>query len=329
MGYPLCDEDLGQTFGAWGMGDGAYLVLPIFGPSGVRDGAGRVGEILLPDAQEETLEELKVKEDNREAIQWTTVGVGAVQTRASLLEVTDHIDATSLDPYVTTRSLYRQKPRGGDCRTLRRFCARFPRPPKSREKNPSGIGGLFLGVSVLESFESREWCANNKQSGKTMKHLRSFSGLVLAVALAFSLSHASLSPAVAGEKADKASTLAFISDLGNEATRLLGDTSVSQSEREKIFARLLAENFDLETISRFVLARHWRRATPEQMETFQEAFGVAMARQFAPLFARYQGPPLEARDFVADSKHAQVASASVYVPTANGEIAQTEWRIFA
>ena len=108
MGYPLCDEDLGQTFGAWGMGDGAYLVLPIFGPSGVRDGAGRVGEILLPDAQEETLEELKVKEDNREAIQWTTVGVGAVQTRASLLEVTDHIDATSLDPYVTTRSLYRQ-----------------------------------------------------------------------------------------------------------------------------------------------------------------------------------------------------------------------------
>ena len=63
------------------------------------------------------------------------------------------------------------------------------------------------------------------------------------------------------------------------------------------------------------------------METFQEAFGVAMARQFAPLFARYQGPPLEARDFVADSKHAQVASASVYVPTANGEIAQTEWRI--
>ena len=77
-----------------------------------------------------------------------------------------------------------------------------------------------------------------------MKHLRSFSGLVLAVALAFSLSHASLSPAVAGEKQTKPQTLAFISDLGNEATRLLGDTSVSQSEREKIFARLLAENFD-------------------------------------------------------------------------------------
>src|SRR5205085_4818936 len=34
------DEDLGQTFGVWGAGPGPYLVLPILGPSSVRDATG-------------------------------------------------------------------------------------------------------------------------------------------------------------------------------------------------------------------------------------------------------------------------------------------------
>ena len=133
MGFPRCDEDLGQTFGVWGAGEGAYLVLPILGPSGVRDGAGTVGEFLLPDAQEETLEALKVKEDNREAIRWSTIGVDAVQTRASLLDVTDHIDATSLDPYVTTRSLYRQNRAARVAETCRDYVLDF-RARQSTEK---------------------------------------------------------------------------------------------------------------------------------------------------------------------------------------------------
>ena len=150
---------------------------------------------------------------------------------------------------------------------------------------------------------------------------------IVAGCLALAIAILVPSGAQAAEKADEATTLAFISDLGNEATRLLGDTSVSQREREKIFARLLAENFDLEAISRFVLARHWRKAKPAQQAAFQEAFGVAMAKQFAPLFARYQGPPLKAQDFTPDGKHKQIASASVFVQTASGEMAHTEWRV--
>ena len=41
------DEDLGQTFGRWGIGNGWYLVLPFFGPSTVRDGIGMVGDMFL------------------------------------------------------------------------------------------------------------------------------------------------------------------------------------------------------------------------------------------------------------------------------------------
>ena len=39
---PKYDEDFGQTLGRWGVGAGPYLVLPLFGPSGLRDGAGRI-----------------------------------------------------------------------------------------------------------------------------------------------------------------------------------------------------------------------------------------------------------------------------------------------
>jgi len=39
---PKHDEDFGQTLGRYGVGPGPYLVLPLFGPSGLRDGAGRM-----------------------------------------------------------------------------------------------------------------------------------------------------------------------------------------------------------------------------------------------------------------------------------------------
>jgi phospholipid-binding lipoprotein MlaA len=46
-GWEMADEDIGQAFGAWGMGHGFYLVLPLLGPSSGRDGAGFVGDTLL------------------------------------------------------------------------------------------------------------------------------------------------------------------------------------------------------------------------------------------------------------------------------------------
>jgi phospholipid-binding lipoprotein MlaA len=47
MGLQKNDEDFGQTLGAWGLGSGPYVVLPLLGPSTVRDAAGRVPDSLL------------------------------------------------------------------------------------------------------------------------------------------------------------------------------------------------------------------------------------------------------------------------------------------
>lgn len=47
MGFPEIKEDLGQTLGYWGVGDGPYIVLPAIGPSNLRDTTGFVGDILV------------------------------------------------------------------------------------------------------------------------------------------------------------------------------------------------------------------------------------------------------------------------------------------
>jgi len=47
MGLQKNDEDFGQTLGAWGLGSGPYVVLPLLGPSTVRDAAGRVPDAYL------------------------------------------------------------------------------------------------------------------------------------------------------------------------------------------------------------------------------------------------------------------------------------------
>ncbi len=46
-GWEIAHEDMGQVFGAWGIGHGFYLVLPIVGPSSARDGVGRIGNSFL------------------------------------------------------------------------------------------------------------------------------------------------------------------------------------------------------------------------------------------------------------------------------------------
>jgi phospholipid-binding lipoprotein MlaA len=59
-GIEQLSEDLGQTLGHWGAGAGPYLVIPVLGPSNLRDATGRLGDALLlfaltPESVSDTL----------------------------------------------------------------------------------------------------------------------------------------------------------------------------------------------------------------------------------------------------------------------------------
>jgi phospholipid-binding lipoprotein MlaA len=96
VGLPKNDEDFGQTFGVWGAGPGPYLVLPILGPSTVRDGTGSfVGAMMYP---------WRYAEDER--IRWGATVLFAIDVRAGLLDAEDLISG---DRYVFLRDAFLQR----------------------------------------------------------------------------------------------------------------------------------------------------------------------------------------------------------------------------
>ena len=98
MGLRAHDEDLGQTFGVWGAGEGAYLNIPLAGPSSFRDAPGFITRTLLnPLTYLNPIVNLPLGV------------VSAVNSRANLLEATNIRDQAALDPYTFVREAYRQQ----------------------------------------------------------------------------------------------------------------------------------------------------------------------------------------------------------------------------
>ena len=100
-------EDFGQTFGAMGVGEGCYLVLPVIGPSTLRDTVGSLVSITGGDAWYN----VTVRNDTQyftESDYYISKLSEGVDFRAKNLESFDSLEKTSVDFYATVRSLYLQ-----------------------------------------------------------------------------------------------------------------------------------------------------------------------------------------------------------------------------
>lgn len=86
-------EDFGQTLGRWGIGPGPYLVLPILGPSNVRDGAALTLDLKASPSG--------LASEGRDRN--VTAALQVVSTRARLLSATKAIDEIALDKYTLVR----------------------------------------------------------------------------------------------------------------------------------------------------------------------------------------------------------------------------------
>jgi phospholipid transport system substrate-binding protein len=93
--------------------------------------------------------------------------------------------------------------------------------------------------------------------------------------------------------AAQADAVAFINNLGVQAIQVLGP-SVSPAARVQRFRELFSAYFDLPEISRFVLGRYWRIATPEQQQQFQGLLREYLAQAYAGRLAEYAGEKFQA-----------------------------------
>jgi phospholipid-binding lipoprotein MlaA len=100
MGLEKHNEDFGQTLGRWGAGPGPYFVLPLLGPSTIRDTAGRVVDMGVGDPLS------YVESDPARYSLW---GTRTVDQRASLLDAEKLVDQAALDRYQFIRNAYLQR----------------------------------------------------------------------------------------------------------------------------------------------------------------------------------------------------------------------------
>ncbi len=100
-------EDYGQTLGTMGVGEGCYLVLPILGPSTVRDTVGSVANLMGGDAWYN----VTVKNDTQhfeERDYYISRAGSGVDFRAKNIDSFDNLEKNSMDFYASVRSLYLQ-----------------------------------------------------------------------------------------------------------------------------------------------------------------------------------------------------------------------------
>ncbi len=93
------NEDFGQTMAVWGVEEGPYVVIPLLGPSTVRDGAGVYVDLTSPANMVNEMDDIGFV---------SASAMNIIDKRVELLPVTDMLDQSD-DPYIAMRSSYLQK----------------------------------------------------------------------------------------------------------------------------------------------------------------------------------------------------------------------------
>ena len=99
FGVERNEEDFGQTFAVWGIGPGPYLVLPLLGPSSVRDGLGLIPGYFGLDP---------ISYIDSTSTRWAVLGLKYINIR-SQLSAAEQILSSQLDPYLFLRQTYEQR----------------------------------------------------------------------------------------------------------------------------------------------------------------------------------------------------------------------------
>ncbi len=102
LGLEHRDEDFGQTLGTWGAGEGFYLVLPVLGPSSVRDSFGLGIDFLMDPFTWVLLD------GDQKYLRYVRRGIEGLDLYERNIDTLDDVRKSSLDYYSALRSYYRQ-----------------------------------------------------------------------------------------------------------------------------------------------------------------------------------------------------------------------------
>jgi phospholipid-binding lipoprotein MlaA len=102
-GLPRQTGDFGQTLSVWGVGEGPYLMLPVWGPTSPRDGVGLGVDVYL-----DPLRYVAARYNYPSGVSASEAAMDGVDLRSRNLDSLDELRRESIDYYAAFRSLYRQ-----------------------------------------------------------------------------------------------------------------------------------------------------------------------------------------------------------------------------
>jgi len=140
---PYHEQDLGVTFGVWGIPEGPYLVVPVLGPSDPRDLVGQTAEGFGDPFN-------RLVTGNPYTLYWIPFvrgGVSGIDQRSRYIETLADIERTSLDYYATIRSLYRQR----RAALMRREKEQNLPPPASFSRNDNPVAPVHPPQAAMVS----------------------------------------------------------------------------------------------------------------------------------------------------------------------------------
>jgi phospholipid transport system substrate-binding protein len=120
---------------------------------------------------------------------------------------------------------------------------------------------------------------------------------------------------------------AFLESLTQDVFAKLTDPSLSQTEKERDLRSLFRQNFDVPAISRFVLGKHWRKASTAERQDFVDAFEEMNSRQFLAMVGKFSEEMFSVVKVQQDAAKPSLSLVSTKIVQSEGEPISAVWRI--
>ena len=119
---------------------------------------------------------------------------------------------------------------------------------------------------------------------------------------------------------------AYVVEMTKSAIDTLTNQSISQKEKEDKFGELFDKNFDVPSISRFVLGKYWKTASLDQKKNFIKAFRNYVVKTYSTRFSEYSGEQLKLVNYENES-NPKIFLVHTVLERQDAPLIKVDWRI--
>ena len=119
---------------------------------------------------------------------------------------------------------------------------------------------------------------------------------------------------------------AYVIEITKNAINTLTDESIDQKKKETKFGELFDKNFDIPSISRFVLGKYWKQASLDQKKNFIKAFRNYVVKTYSSRFNEYSGEQLKLVDYENES-NPKIFLVHTVLERQDAPVIKVDWRI--